>query len=510
LSAPPPSPIVPEAAQGDRRMAERVLVLGASGYIGRHLTPRLATMGYAVTAAARRTAAMAAEGWDGVAIKPADALDYDSLRAALTGQDVVYYLVHAMAAGGDFPARDRAAAANLARAAGDAGVRRIVYLGGLAPRNPDTAHLASRIETGALLREGPVEVVEIRAGIVIGAGSAAFEVMRDLVAHLPAMVTPRWVRAQSPPVALDDLLATMIALARAPGAGGQVFEVGGPQRMSYEQMMRALARLMGRRAPIIIPVPLLTPELSSWWLALISATPVNVARALITGLRYDLSADDASLRAIMPPPATDFETAVTRVFEQERAMLAVDRWREGAFDLRGRRHDVSFYGKSLTRSADIAAPPGAVWRTVAMIGGPEAGYFALAPLWRARRWLERRLGGDAAPRRGAQALAAGLRFDGWRVLAAAPGARLTLVSTMTGPGAGGLEIALAPLPQSATRLDATLHWHPAGTLGLLYWFVLWPLRALALGAMARAIARRAAADQSSALAAARAMSGSRK
>lgn len=494
-------------------MAERVLVLGASGYIGRHLTPRLATMGFAVTAAARRTAAMAAEGWEGVTIRAADALDPDSLRDALSGQDVVFYLVHAMAAGGDFPARDRAAAANLARLAGEAGVRRIVYLGGLAPHDADTPHLASRVETGAILREGPVAVVEIRAGIVIGAGSAAFEVMRDLVAHLPAMVTPRWVRALSPPVALDDLLATMIALAGAPGAGGQVFEVGGPQRMSYEQMMRALARLMGRRPPLIIPVPLLTPELSSWWLALISATPVNVARALITGLRYDLSADDAALRAIMPPPATDFETAVLRVFEQERAMLAADRWREGAFDLRGRRHDVSFYGKSLTRAADVAAPPEAVWRTVAMIGGPEAGYFALAPLWRARFWLERRLGGEAAPRRGDRPLATGLRFDGWRVLAAAPGARLTLVSTLRGPGAGGLEIALAPQPGGATRLEATLHWHPAGAVGLLYWFALWPLRALALGAMARAIARRAAqahaSGQSSTLAAARAMSGSR-
>jgi len=170
---------------------------------------------------------------------------------------------------------------------------------------------------------------------------------------------------------------------------------------------------------------------------------------------------------------------------------------------------VSFYGKSLTRSADIAAPPEAVWPTVAMIGGPEAGYFALAPLWRARFWLERRLGGGAAPRRDDRPLAPGLRFDGWRVLAAAPGARLTLVSTLRGPGAGGLEIALAPLPQGATRLDATLHWHPAGAVGLLYWFVLWPPRALALGAMVRAVARRAAADQASTLAAARAMSGSR-
>jgi uncharacterized protein YbjT (DUF2867 family) len=298
---------------------------------------------------------MKAEGWQGVDQVRADALDPASLGPALAGVEVAFYLVHSMGSGRGFPERDRDAAHNFATAAAAAGVRRIVYLGGLAPDLAETEHLASRVETGQILRSGPVPVIELRAGIIIGAGSAAFEVIRDLVGHLPVMVTPQWIRVSSPPVALPDLLGDLMALAQRPEAEGQVFETGGPERLTYEEMMRRLARALGRRRPVIVPVPFLTPKLSSYWLALVTGVPAPVARALIGGLRHDIHADDTDLRALVPRDCLGFDAAVERAFEAEREMLSGDCWREGAFDLRGYRHDISFYGKRMTLERGCSA-----------------------------------------------------------------------------------------------------------------------------------------------------------
>lgn len=461
--------------------AAPALVFGASGYVGRHLVPRLQRDGQRVRAAARRRGPMEAEGWRGVEIVEADALSPGTLDAALAGVETAWYLVHSMAAGSDFPARDRRAAANFAAAAARAGLRRIVYLGGLAPAEADTAHLASRIETGEILRAGPVPVTELRAGIIVGPGSAAFEVMRDLVAHLPVMITPRWIRASSPPVALDELLDDLVALARLEVAAGQIYEAGGPECLTYDRMMRSLARSLGRREPVIIPVPVLTPNLSSYWMALVSATPAPVARALISGLKYDLTADDQALRALLPHPRIGFDEAVRRVFEAERKILATDRLREGAFNLRGHRHDISFYGKTLQAGADSAADPAAVWQALSQIGTARTGYFRRTWLWRLRRRLDRLAGGqDAGPRPPDAPLAPGLRFDFWQVLACAPGRRLVLLGQLVAPAGGGMQFDLTPRPGGGCRLTATIQVHPAGFAGLIYWYLLAPLHALAL------------------------------
>lgn len=469
-------------------MQDRILVFGASGYVGRHLTARLLAQGQPVRAAARRLRALEAEGWQGAELIAADALAPASLAPALEGITVAYYLVHSMVAGGDFPARDRIAAANFAEAAASAGLKRIVYLGGLAPHAPDTVHLASRIETGDILRAGPVPVTELRAGIIVGPGSAAFEVMRDLVAHLPIMITPRWIYSKSPPLALDELLGYLIALPDQPEAAGQVLEAGGPERFTYEAMMRELAGRLGRRQPWIIPVPLLTPSLSSYWLALVTATPVNVASALITGLKHDLEADDRELRRLVPDQERiGFAESIARVFEAEQQIHATDRWREGAFELRGFRHDVSFYGKVMTVGAVARVPPAALWQVLERLGDQHHGYFFLDPVWRLRAWLDRRLGGhDGGKRPADQELAPGIRFDFWRVLAATPARRLTLVSSLRAPGAGGMEFTITP-GGSAARLEAAIHWHPAGFWGLLYWYALWLPHWVMLRGMVRAI-----------------------
>jgi len=465
------------------------MILGASGYIGRNLVPWLAARGHSVRAVARRRAALDAEGWTGVEFATADALDRASLTPVLKDVDVAYYLVHSMGVGRDFPDFERRAAENFAAAAAEAGVRRIVYLGGLASAAGISRHLASRTATGEVLRAGTVPVIELRAGIIIGPGSAAFEVMRDLVAHLPAMVTPRWVRAVAPPIALEDLLADLEALGTADGVEGKILETGGPDRLTYEEMMRRLARALGKRVPLIIPVPVLTPELSALWLDLVTTVPAPLARALIGGMRQDLSADDTVLRQAVPRTCMGVDAAIDRALVLEREITVHDQWRDGAFTLRGGRSDRSFYAKRLSRSMDTPASPAAIWQALARMGTRQADDVLATPAWRLRDMIDRALGGvNAGPRDGTRPPTRGDRFGTWRVVASVPDRRVTLAANRIAPGAGGIEIELVP-QEGGTRVVATMAWHPAGLGGLLYWFATWPVRSVVMRALAKRIAR---------------------
>jgi len=262
--------------------------------------------------------------------------------------------VHSMAAGRDFGAIDRRAAENFARAAAAAGVRRIVYLGGLIPPNPRSEHLKSRAETGEVLRAGPVPVTEVRAGMIIGPGSAAYEVIRDLVNHLPVMVTPSWVRSVSTPIALPDLLDYLVAVAELPDAAGRVLDAGGPDAVTYEQVMRCYGRLVGRKVRILA-VPVLTPRLSSYWLRFVTSVPTNVARALVEGLEHDFVADDAALRALVPRRLMGLEEAVSAAIEADRTHSATARWVEGAIACRNFRPEYGFYAKRVDATAVRAA-----------------------------------------------------------------------------------------------------------------------------------------------------------
>ena len=249
----PPDPLTGVKPDPDAPARQgRVLVFGATGYIGTHLVARLLREGAAVRAAGRTRAVLEARHWPGVELVVADALQPQTLPAALQGVDTAYYLVHSMAAGRDFGRLDLEAADHFAAAAAQAGVRRIVYLGGLIPEQADSEHLVSRRDTGVRLRAGPVPVTEIRAGIIVGPGSAAYEVMRDLVNHLPVMTTPKWVRSRSTPIALDNLLEYLLRVRDIDAAAGQVLDAGGPQTLSYEEMMLQLGEMLGRH-PRIIP-----------------------------------------------------------------------------------------------------------------------------------------------------------------------------------------------------------------------------------------------------------------
>jgi uncharacterized protein YbjT (DUF2867 family) len=437
----------------------------------------------------------------GVEVTTADALDAASLDRALQGIDVAYYLVHSMAAGPDFPRIDREAAANFRDAAARAGVKRIVYLGGLQPAGNASTHLASRGETGAILRQGPVPVTEVRAGMIIGPGSAAFEVIRDLVFHLPAMVTPRWVRSRSQPIALDDVLEYLARLPQIPPSEGGIYDAGGPEVLTYAELMLQFGALVGRR-PLIVPVPVLTPRLSSYWLNLVTAVPTNVARALIEGLEHDVLADDSAIRALVPLQLQPYREAAKAALEAERAQSHEDegasastgRWTEGSMLFRQNRPDFAFYAKRMQGAAVAAAPVTAVWNEVMSIGG-DNGYYFLDALWVLRGRLDQWSGGTGLTRgrRHPRDLAVGDTIDFWRVVGLDPGRRLTLLAEMKLPGSAALGFELEAVDAGRTKILVTAYFHPAGAKGLLYWHALAPVHALIFPGLARAIAERASA-----------------
>lgn len=481
----------PDAASPPSRPT---LVLGASGYVGSHLVPKLLTAGQRVRAGARSVAALEQRHWLGAELCAVDVLDRASLRAAMRDAGTVYYLVHLMGYGRDLRELERIAAENVAAAAAECAVDRIVYLGALAPPDPESDHIRARQETGEILRAGRVPVTEVRAGIIVGPGSAAFEVMRDLVLNLPIMVTPRWVRAKSPPIALDNLLEYLLRLPACDGDSHGVYDVGGPEVITYEQKMRSLARLAGKREPWIVPVPVLTPRLSSYWLWLVTSVPTNVARALIEGLRHDFVADDAAARSRVPQHLATFEEAVEATFAAERARRGARRFLEGDFDLRGQRHDYAYYAKRAGGSAVGDVPVAAVWRQLMGIGGAN-GYYYLDWLWRTRELMSAATGTGGLRRthRENADLHIGDYVDTWEVIGVEHEKRLTLRMHMGAPGAGVLEFELDALSPTRTRVTATAYWHPAGVRGLLYWYSLIPAHLVIFDGLTRTLLERAAA-----------------
>ncbi len=480
----------------DRPDSPRVLVFGATGYIGSHLAPRLQREGLMVRASGRNRKALEARGWSGIELAEADALQPETLPAVLAGVDTAYYLVHSMVAGRDFARLDQQAADHFAGAAARAGVRRIVYLGGLIPPDPDSEHLISRRETGERLRRGKVPVTEIRAGIVVGAGSAAYEVIRDLVNHLPLMLTPRWVQSKSSPIALENLLEYLVRVRTLEAAAGRVLDAAGPDYLSYEQVMRQYGSVVGRQ-PKILRVPLLTPTLSSYWLGLVTTVPASIARALIGGLKHDLPADDGELRRLVPQRLLGFREAVEAALDAEREHRVAARWTEGLLMFRGFRLDNAFYAKRASGNATTPASPAALWQVVTTIGG-DIGYHYAGVLWWLRGVIDWLVGGPGLTkgRRHPTELRLGDRIDYWTVVGIEPERRLTLDFGMRSPGSGILEFeiepdAMDPGQAPRSRLTITAYWHPQGIWGLMYWYVLVPAHLFLFRGMASRIAARA-------------------
>ena len=344
------------------------LVFGASGYIGTNLVEFLLAEGRRVRASSRNVEVLRGRGWQGAELCAADALDPEQLDAALQNVDTAYYLVHSMAAGNAFPEIDALAARNFAAAAERQAVRRIVYLGGLTPDNPQSVHLQSRQQTGDILRDGAVPVTELRAGMIIGPGSAAWEVIRDLVNHLPVMITPRWVFSRSTPIALSNLLRYLADVPKLDETAGQTYDVACNEVLTYKEIMLRYARLIGKR-PVIIPVPVLTPRLSSYWLRLVTSVPTNVARALIGGLTQDVIARDQRLAELIPQELLDFDAAAAEALRAERQHALPAHWVEGAVACREFSPAYGYYAKQAHGSAATDGTlPLTIWTVLRQFG----------------------------------------------------------------------------------------------------------------------------------------------
>ena len=464
------------------------LVFGASGYIGTNLVELLLKEGRRVRASSRQLEVLQGRGWDGAELCQADALKPESLDGVLRNVDTAYYLVHSMAAGSSFPELDAIAARNFADAAARQDVRRIVYLGGLTPENPLSAHLRSRQETGEILRDGKVPVTELRAGMIIGPGSAAWEVIRDLVNHLPIMVTPRWVSSRSTPIALSNLLRYLADVSKHEVTAGKVYDVGCPDALTYKEIMLRYGEQVGKR-PFIIPVPVLTPRLSSYWLRLVTSVPTNLARALIAGLSQDVVAEDQRLAELIPQDLLGFDDAVVEVLESERQHALPAHWVENAVPRESFNPAYSYYPKQAAGAALTAAPPAAIWTVINRVGH-EGDFFHARLLWWLRRSLDWLVGGPSfrRRRRHADKLRVGDVIDAWRVIGIEPEERLTLLMEMKAPGAGVLEFSIADLGDER-RISVHAYWHPAGVWGLLYWYLTLPVHAFIFRGTARAVAR---------------------
>lgn len=468
------------------------LVFGASGYIGTNLVEYLLAEGRHVRASSRNREVLEGRGWTGAELCQADALDAASLDAALEGVATAYYFVHSMAAGKSFPELDAEAARNFAAAAARQQVERIVYLGGLTPENPESVHLRSREETGQILRQGSVPVTEIRAGMIIGPGSAAWEVIRDLVNHLPVMITPRWVSTKSTPIALSNLLCYLADVPKFSETAGEVYDVAGPDVLTYREIMLRYGRSVGRR-PLIIPVPVLTPRLSSYWLALVTSVPTSVARALIGGLSQDVIAKDRRLAALIPQTLLDFDAAAAAALNADQKHAIPAHWAQGTSNCKSFRPEYGFYAKQVQEKTVSEASPEAIWARVSEFG--YRGDFFYAPvLWWLRRSMDWLAGGPSFRRRRRDPgrFRVGDVVDAWRVIDVKPQEKLTLLLEMKAPGAGVLEFRIA---DQGHQREIVMHayWHPAGVWGLLYWYLTLPVHAFLFRGSVRAIARRAAA-----------------
>ena len=470
-----------------------ILLTGATGYVGGRLLPLLVTDGWRVRCLARQPERLLPRVPAGVEVVPGDLLDRASLSAALQGVNAAFYLVHSMGATGDFETQDRLAAEHFGQAARAAGVQRIIYLGGLGEDEPDlSAHLRSRHEVGERLRASGVPVIELRASIIIGSGSLSYEMIRALVERLPVMVTPRWVRVTAQPIAIEDVLAYLRAALTLEIEGNLVVEIGGPDRVSYGDLMREYARQRGLRR-WMIPVPLLTPRLSSLWLGLVTPLYARVGRTLVDSLRHPTVVRDDTARRLLPVRPIGVPEAIARALRHEDASFAQTRWSDAlsAAPPTPRRWGGARFGNRLvdSRATLVAAPPARVFAAVERIGGATGWYYG-DWLWTLRGWVDLLVGGVGMRRgrRDPERLHVGDTVDCWRVESIEPGRRLRLVAEMKLPGRAWLEFEVQP-EGNGTRLRQTATFDPLGLWGLAYWYGVWPLHQLVFAGMLRGLAR---------------------
>ena len=468
---------------------ELILLTGATGYVGGRLLNAFEAAGQPVRCLARRPEFLRSKVGPQTEVVGGDVLDLQSLIPALHGVQTAYYLVHSMGVD-NFEESDRVAARNFADAARTTGVKRIIYLGGLGETSAALSpHLRSRHEVGELLRSTGVPVIEFRASIVIGSGSLSFEMIRALVERLPVMITPRWVAVPAQPIAINDLLLYLEAALDLPIAGNQTFEIGGPDQVSYGDLMREYARQRGLRR-VMISVPVLTPHLSSLWLGLVTPVYARVGCKLIDSIRNPtVVRDDSALKVFKIRPRGVREAIASALRNEEQEFLQ-PRWSDalssvGALPQWG---GVRFGNRLIdSRTVRVAVPPAVAFAPIRRIGGKTGWYYGNW-LWRVRGWLDLLVGG-AGMRRGRrdpETLRVGDVVDCWRVEAIEPDRQLKLSAEMKLPGRAWLEFAVEGDGAGATICQTAIY-DPVGLWGLAYWYTLYPLHELIFGGMLRGI-----------------------
>jgi uncharacterized protein YbjT (DUF2867 family) len=493
-----------------------ILLTGATGYVGGRLLTALRSRGHRVRCFARNPDRLRERMGDAAEIVGGDVLEPETLAPAMAGVHTAYYLIHSMGAAGGFEQRDRIAAENFAAAARDAGVGRIVYLGGLGDPDDDLSpHLRSRQEVGRILRDSGVETLELRASIVIGSGSLSFEMIRALTERLPVMVTPRWVSIPAQPIAVTDLIDYLVAAGDLPGQGSRVFEIGGADVVSYRQIMREYARQRGLRR-LMVPVPLLSPRLSSLWLSLVTPVYARIGRKLIDSIRHEtVVRDDAAARAFDIRPRGIGE-AIADALGNEDAEFAVTRWSDALSSSADRDRSwagVRFGSRIVdSRAVRVVASPEQAFAPIRRIGG-DVGWYYGDFLWQLRGLMDAMIGGVGMRRgrRDPEQLVPGDTLDFWRVEAferprdSADGVgRLRLSAEMLVPGRAWLQFEVYPSGDGAStssgpasEIRQTAIFDPIGLSGLAYWHLLYPIHQFIFRGMLRNIARAVRASSES-------------
>jgi uncharacterized protein YbjT (DUF2867 family) len=480
-----------------------VLVTGATGYVGGRLVPLLLKSGYRVRVMGRSLAKLGCRPWaahPNTELVQADMMDPASTEKAASGCGAAFYLVHSMnARGRDFAEADRKASGNMVRAAAAAGLDRIIYLGGLGGDDPEASeHLRSRAEVAKILRSGPVPATFLRAAVILGSGSVSFEMMRYLVDRLPVMITPRWVHTPCQPIAVTNVLHYLKGCLENEETAGRTFDIGGPDIVTYGRLMRIYAEEAALPKRLIIPVPGLTPRLSSYWVHLVTPVPSSIATPLIKGLKNPVICRENSIRRIVPQKLISCREAI-RLALQKIQQQAVETCWSDAGGLKVPEWincgDTPYSGGTVFECGYrviLKAAPDDVWRPIQRIGGGTGWYYADL-LWALRGAADRLMGGigHSRGRRNPRAIYVGDALDFWRVLQVDAPRRLQLLAEIRLPGEAILDFQVHPLPDGKTELQQLARFLPRGLFGLLYWYALYPVHQWIYRGMLRRIAEKA-------------------